>query len=133
MSAYLHLIANSMSQLFVRGIAEIAEAYVSVKRLQHFLDCDEINPQIVTNNIEIPETDDVAVSVTNLKAKWIIGDLAPVKIHSITDSLVAKDHSQEYTLDQINLNFKRGSLIGIVGSVGSGSISGNTRLEYITS
>lgn len=132
MSAYLHLIANSMSQLFVRGIAEIAEAYVSVKRLQHFLDCDEINPQIGTNNIEIPETDDVAVSVTNLKAKWIIGDLVPEKIHSITDSLVAKDHCQEYTLDQINLNFKRGSLIGIVGSVGSGSISGNTGLEYIT-
>lgn len=35
-SAYFHLMAHTLAQMFVRGVAELAEAYVSVKRLQSF-------------------------------------------------------------------------------------------------
>lgn len=42
-SAYFNIIAHTMSQMFVRGVAEIAEALVAFKRLQRFLEYDEKN------------------------------------------------------------------------------------------
>lgn len=41
MSSYFGLIANIMSQMFVRGVAEIAEVLVAFKRLQNFLTLEE--------------------------------------------------------------------------------------------
>lgn len=40
-SAYFNIVAHTMSQMFVRGVAEIAEALVAFKRLQCFLEYDE--------------------------------------------------------------------------------------------
>lgn len=40
-SSYFAIMATTMSQMFVRGIAEIAEALVAIKRLQAFLELDE--------------------------------------------------------------------------------------------
>lgn len=123
-SAYFHLIAHSMSQMFVRGIAELAEAYVSVKRLQSFLESDEINDNMIANNDY--EQDNIAISAINLKAKWIINeeDLKSETVQSTTENIAEeKEHlfSPHYTLDQINISVKKGSLIGIVGPVASGN------------
>lgn len=41
MSSYFGVIANTMSQMFVRGVAEIAEVLVAFKRLQNFLSLEE--------------------------------------------------------------------------------------------
>lgn len=41
MSSYYSLIAHTMSQMFVRGVAEIAEVLVAFRRLQNFLLLDE--------------------------------------------------------------------------------------------
>lgn len=40
-SSYFGIIAHTMSQMFVRGVAEIAEVLVALKRLQNFLELDE--------------------------------------------------------------------------------------------
>lgn len=40
-SSYFGIIAHTMSQMFVRGVAEIAEVLVAMKRLQTFLEYDE--------------------------------------------------------------------------------------------
>lgn len=40
-SSYFSIMSNVMSQMFVRGIAEIAEALVAMRRLQNFLELDE--------------------------------------------------------------------------------------------
>lgn len=40
-SSYFNVVSQTMSQMFVRGIAEIAEGLVAFKRLQNFLDYDE--------------------------------------------------------------------------------------------
>lgn len=40
-SSYFSIIAMTMSQMFVRGVAEIAEVLVALKRLQNFLELDE--------------------------------------------------------------------------------------------
>ena len=40
-SSYFNILAHTMSGMFVRGFAEIAECMVAVKRLQFFLTYDE--------------------------------------------------------------------------------------------
>lgn len=40
-ASYFGIIAQTMSQMFVRGIAEIAEGFVAVKRIQCFLGSEE--------------------------------------------------------------------------------------------
>lgn len=58
-SVYFAMVSHTMSQMFVRGVAEIAEALVSFRRLQSFLDLDEkkaeaIKPQPSNGHIGEP-------------------------------------------------------------------------------
>lgn len=91
-SSYFAIMANVMSQMFVRGIAEIAEALVAIKRLQTFLEYDEkeandlpIAKEKLMNefnrNGEIIEKatllhsdsnlpPDVALSLRNISCRW---------------------------------------------------------------
>lgn len=54
-SAYFGIIAHTMSQIFVRGVAEIAEALVAFRRLQNFLELDEkiLGPDAVENGFKV--------------------------------------------------------------------------------
>lgn len=113
--------------MFVRGVAELAEAFVSVKRLQKFLESDEM---LATNtNDPIDMDDDVVISVTNLTANWSAGK----ENHFKSDTVVNDDKIEEIglrkieqmpgqydTLKDINVTVKKGSLVGIIGPVGSG-------------
>lgn len=48
-SVYFAMVSHTMSQMFVRGVAEIAEALVSFRRLQSFLVLDEKKIEAITN------------------------------------------------------------------------------------
>ena len=48
-SSYFNIMAHTMSGMFVRGFAEIAECLVAVKRLQNFLMFEEFEKGNVTN------------------------------------------------------------------------------------
>lgn len=50
-SSYFSILAHTMSGMFVRGVAEIAECLVAVKRLQKFLLFEEFQPGNVTNDL----------------------------------------------------------------------------------
>ena len=130
-SAYFNLIANTLSQMFVRGVAEIAEAFVSVKRLQKFLEAEEMHQ--MTANVQSSGTDDVnVITTTNLKANWTTCTENNVMESSAKDDDAVEEISlqknaeasvQHDTLDTINVNIRKGSLVGIVGPVGSGKSS----------
>lgn len=49
-SSYFNILAHTMSGMFVRGFAEIAECIVAVRRLQHFLMYEEFQDNIYTSN-----------------------------------------------------------------------------------
>ncbi|KOC62297.1 putative multidrug resistance-associated protein lethal(2)03659 [Habropoda laboriosa] len=49
-SSYFNILAHTMSGMFVRGFAEIAECMVAVRRLQHFLMYDEFQENGFTLN-----------------------------------------------------------------------------------
>lgn len=103
-----------MSGMFVRGISELAESLVAMKRLQIYMMYEEFHedsspiypglengekPPLIEEK-PIKDTN-VAVKLTNLSAKW--------NPASTTDQL-----------HNINLKIDKGKLVGIIGPVGCG-------------
>lgn len=105
-AAYFNIIAQSMSSMFVRGISEIAEVLVAIKRLQKFLMNDEFeNIQTAeNNNINNQKKTKGSVLIENVSAIW-------------------HESRNEYTLSNINLECEKGKLTGIIGPVGAGKSS----------
>ena len=55
-SSYFGILAHTMSGMFVRGFAEIAECMVAVKRLQNFLTFEEFQTGNVTNDWQLTKS-----------------------------------------------------------------------------
>ncbi|XP_018617365.1 canalicular multispecific organic anion transporter 2 isoform X3 [Scleropages formosus] len=81
-------------------ISSVAQASVSLKRIQQFLSHDELDPDVVDRKNTAA---DFAVTVTNGKFSWAKKDPA--------------------TLHNINLMVPQGSLLAVVGHVGCGKSS----------
>lgn len=124
-TAFYNILRQSMTVFFPQGVAQIAEANVSIKRLNKFLLYDEIelnrelksmekmngktdsqnmnsNPTTSTNT-HVTSLDD-AVVISHGTAKW-------------TES------SSDNTFTNLNLRVKKGSLVAVIGPVGSGKTS----------
>jgi ABC-type multidrug transport system fused ATPase/permease subunit len=103
--AYLTALSFSMSLQFVRGVAEIAETLVSIKRLEEFLTLEEFQENSSEGcNAITPENGKDSVILNRITAKWVA---------SVKDD----------TLKCIDIRVKRGDLIAIIGQVGSGKSS----------
>lgn len=103
--SYFNILSQTMSAMFVRGISEIAELFVAIKRLQEFMLNDEFaESNRVCNNNETNVDNKMALIFNNVSAEW---------------NAAAEDTA----LSHVNLNVPRGSLIGIIGPVGSGKSS----------
>lgn len=87
-----------MSSMFVRGIAELSEAYVSIRRLQDFMLNEECNPKVKT---EAQNEQDNMIQLKNTTVKW-------------------NTSSSDVALYKINVTVGKGKLLGIIGPVGSG-------------
>ncbi|XP_055302579.1 ATP-binding cassette sub-family C member 4-like isoform X2 [Sitodiplosis mosellana] len=147
-SSYYAIIAQTMSQMFVRGVAEIAEVLVALKRLQNFLELDEKKTESICagenghnglngdkNGVDkIIEADHVApknvsVSIRNGTARWTMPAVKnPLQIGTSKHEKDApqEDESSAWkkpTLSNINVDFPKGKLIGVIGSVGAGKSS----------
>lgn len=182
-SAYFNIVSHTMSQMFVRGVAEIAEALVAFRRLQNFLEYEEKGDQegilagadIIPQQLSKLSGDDVvskngngaaavtsgkplkpdeAIVLDQLTARWIplsklekklhdheqnmkpdkrtsVAFSPPSSVKNGSASKVADSHDRpaetnawrQATLDGISINVKKGSLVGIVGPVGSGKSS----------
>ncbi|EDS36162.1 multidrug resistance-associated protein 1 [Culex quinquefasciatus] len=118
-ASYLNIVSHVMAGMFIRGVAEIAEGLVATRRLQDFLELEEIEgghqaegkivPDLLQSEkphddmVEVPA--DVAISLRNVTARW------------------ESDKDSPVTLNELNIEFRRGQLIGIVGAIGSGKSS----------
>lgn len=118
MSIHCH-IEKIKNLFYFLGITQIAEAIVSIKRLQKFMRYDEISERKIQkfekkiskidelNNdtiFEKTEEHEGSVLVKNGCARWLESD-------------------KEDTLHGINLHVKPNQLVAIVGQVGSGKSS----------
>lgn len=131
-----------MSQMFVRGIAEIAEAFVAIKRLKNFLEYDEKDEKdnvlfengVILNdygkndnhyNGKIDASSKVVLSMENVCCRW----------KSVEEHLKSNDKREKsvdekinssnmkLTLNDVSMEVKRGLLVGVLGHVGSGKSS----------
>ncbi|KAJ8918369.1 hypothetical protein NQ315_008063 [Exocentrus adspersus] len=103
---YFNILSQTMSAMFVRGISEMAELFVAIKRLQEFMMNEEFEP--------------ISFSQNNNNSNYII-DKNAISLKQVT----AKWHASyaDTALSNITLNVPKGRLIGIIGPVGSGKSS----------
>ncbi|CAH1104965.1 unnamed protein product [Psylliodes chrysocephalus] len=103
--SYFNILSQSMSTMFVRGIAEIAELIVAIRRVEEFLLNEEYRAVVKTqNNNDKIFFNKTLVSLKDLTVKWNV-------------------NSKENVLKKINFDANKGQLVGIIGPVGSGKSS----------
>ncbi|KAG5878881.1 hypothetical protein JTB14_005772 [Gonioctena quinquepunctata] len=111
--SYFNILSMTMGMMFVRGVSEVAEFFVGIKRIEDFLLNDEFeslkSPLAMTNGnkeskMDIPNEMNEMVLLKDLTAKF---------------NLLSVDNA----LDGINLTVPHGCLLGIIGPVGSGKSS----------
>lgn len=140
-SAYFNILSQTMSQMFVRGVAEIAEVLVALGRLRAFLVYEEKGAEkkrgLVVGLDHLDDekkstaasTDEnVMVCARNATARWS----TPAEIREMKDTKVAPVKNSESeqtiefkapTLENISFKCEKGMLVGVVGAVGSGKSS----------
>ncbi|KAK1128362.1 hypothetical protein K0M31_002826 [Melipona bicolor] len=102
MSAFCTILGSSMTIGFALSVHQLAEALVSVKRLEKFM----MYPEVFTaQKIQTQEaTQSVPIYLKDVTAKW--------------------DESRDSdTLQNINLTVEAGSFIAVIGQIGSGKSS----------
>ncbi|XP_022904684.2 ATP-binding cassette sub-family C member 4-like isoform X1 [Onthophagus taurus] len=102
--SYYNIMSQTMSAMFVRGISEMAELFVSIKRLQNFLLNAEFIDATKSTNTSSSSNNNTAIDLKNLTASW-------------------SPESSKHALSNLNLCVEKGSLIGVIGPVGSGKSS----------
>ncbi|GAB0087981.1 hypothetical protein DMENIID0001_023540 [Sergentomyia squamirostris] len=136
-SAYYNILGHTMSQMFVRGVAEVSEAIVSFKRLQQFLELEDHMACISGSSNGAGETDSLlqtilsaekhdeensmpdslAISMKNVRCRW------ENSIKFIEKEKILFNNKNPFSLKDINLDVKMGHLVGVIGAVGSGKSS----------
>lgn len=103
--SYYNILAQTMSSMFVRGISEVAEVLVAIKRLLSFMNNEEfVKVKYEDNNDNKINPEKTTVVLRELNAKWIA---------SSTDN----------TLTGISLSANKRQLVAVIGPVGSGKSS----------
>ncbi|RZB39027.1 multidrug resistance-associated protein [Asbolus verrucosus] len=104
--SYYNILAHTMSSMFVRGISEVAEALVAIRRLQEFMTNEEFVEVKYShnNNDNKINNEKTTVSLRDLTAKW---------------NLSTSDNA----LTGITLSVDKRKLLGVIGPVGSGKSS----------
>lgn len=69
MTAYFNILGVVLGQMFVRGVAELSESYIAMRRLRKFLEYDE-KKIISLEEIEKTLNGDVAEVILNIFCKF---------------------------------------------------------------
>lgn len=100
-AAYFNLLAHTMCGMFVRGFAEICEAFVSIRRLQNFLLLTEHEPRKIDC---VHPHGKGHVLLDNVTAQWSL-------------------QNADLTLNAVSIYVKPKQLVCVIGSIGAGKTS----------
>ncbi|XP_075979217.1 putative multidrug resistance-associated protein lethal(2)03659 [Anticarsia gemmatalis] len=114
---YFNLMQLACNILFPFGLAFLAEAMVSVKRIEEFLLLDEKEPKTTR-----PKAIDPNSLLADVDDKETGQQLNPTGL-SILNVVASWQDNALYTLDNISMTVSPGQFIGIAGPVGSGKSS----------
>ncbi|GFG33086.1 hypothetical protein Cfor_12110, partial [Coptotermes formosanus] len=116
--SFYQLLRQTMTVFFPQGIAQVAEAQISIKRLQKFMLYEERDVEtgmsVAENNIV--HTCDEASDMQN-QGSEVLG----VRITNVTAQWMPQSH--EKTLSKVTVDIKPGMLVAVIGPVGAGKSS----------
>ncbi|XP_058838490.1 probable multidrug resistance-associated protein lethal(2)03659 [Topomyia yanbarensis] len=140
-TAYYNILRATMTIFFPQGIAQFAEAIVSILRIQKFMSYDEVEAALGVSMTD-PEKDTDDSSLQNSSMDWSNGidkknntdakkmETGRLNEHLseagvIVDSATARwdPKATEYTLEGVNLHVQPGTLVAVIGPVGAGKSS----------
>ncbi|XP_031638154.1 multidrug resistance-associated protein 4-like, partial [Contarinia nasturtii] len=121
----LNLISKTMCGLFIDGISDVGEIYVSLKRIQEFLQYEENEKANESDAIGSDELTSrhLAILMKKVSVKWNSpkDQNTSLKIDKYKGEIELNTSKYEpFQLQDINLEVPKGKLVFIVGSVGSG-------------
>ncbi|KAK4880755.1 hypothetical protein RN001_008901 [Aquatica leii] len=123
LTGFYNVIRQSMTVYFPQGIAQIAEANVSINRLNKFLLYDETqlsqDPKKGDKNFS---TKYGSMNKANHSHMYTKGTREEA-IYMQYGTAKWSESSTDNTFTNLNLQIKRGSLVGVIGPVGSGKTS----------
>lgn len=145
-TAYYNILRATMTIFFPQGIAQFAEAIVSVGRIQKFMSYEEVEAAIgVTMTDPEKNEDDRSLDSSSSEDPKAGKDQTKMIKHSESDGLNensdSKQHlseagvivdsatarwdpkASEYTLEGVNLHVQPGTLVAVIGPVGAGKSS----------
>ncbi|XP_011301174.1 probable multidrug resistance-associated protein lethal(2)03659 [Fopius arisanus] len=148
-SSYFGTLSHTMSAMFVRGVAEIAECMVAVRRLQHFLMYDEfqvlenrsISPDSKSPKGDLPYIDDeishespndslkmnglaaVASDLVKNTANYVANQNSHIAVSLRNLTAKWEPEAPENILEEVNAEIEKGKLYIVIGAVGSGKSS----------
>ncbi|KAG5343188.1 L259 protein, partial [Acromyrmex charruanus] len=143
-TAYYNSLRTTMTVFFPQGITQVAEAMVSIRRLQKFLMYDELTPSKIetkksnteNNEKDVKENNKTAMENNQNDTKenlieqkenddTIVRQPNYVEHSICIENGTAKwlDYDREDTLQSINIKVRPGELIAVVGQVGTGKSS----------
>lgn len=141
-TAYYNILRTTMTVFFPQGISQMAEALISIKRVQKFMLYEETD--VTDKSLDLPVLTPGSNQTTvhskleqendnTVKEKL----LTPTSLQNINENAVLSEakisinglmakwdtSSPDYTLNGVNLRVQPGTLLGIVGRTGSGKSS----------
>lgn len=112
----INILQLEMTKHVSLGVMGVSEAYVSVKRIQNFLEFPELPSRSPGRSSE--SSDGVALSLSHVKAYW--NEVTSNDSKQLEDSTDHSNSSVYLALDDVSIDFHSGELTAIIGSVGSG-------------
>ncbi|XP_054270008.1 probable multidrug resistance-associated protein lethal(2)03659 [Macrosteles quadrilineatus] len=117
-TSYYNVLQHTMTIFMPKAITQGAEALVSIKRLQDFLNSAE------TEAPTLSREDKEAIVVEQDEISEVAVERKPQFAVSIMDGVAKWTTSQlENSLVNVNLNVRSGQLVAVIGSVGCGKTS----------
>lgn len=129
LTAYYNILRQTMTVFFPQGIAQFAETLVSLKRIQKYMMYDETkNNKTISELLDIQKKTDDAITengndVEIIEEKRNSALLSEPGIYVNNVKARWDENNSEYTLNNVNLRVQPGTLVAIIGPVGSGKSS----------
>ncbi|XP_015109425.1 probable multidrug resistance-associated protein lethal(2)03659 isoform X2 [Diachasma alloeum] len=121
-TAYYNILRQTMTVFFPQGITQMAEAAVSIRRLQEFLMYDEIYSSKTETDKDSGETYTQAKQANGSADTKLDGEkMGSIVLQNVSAKWSGSEH--EDTLTNIDMNIQPGRLVAVVGQVGAGKSS----------
>ena len=105
--------------MFPFSIFETTKMFVSINRINKFLQAEELDPNTVSDRLEKEQN---CIEMKNASFSWG-GDVNSDTHEDASGVSSDGENSPQVVLNNINLGVKKGSLVAVVGVVGSGKSS----------